>query len=143
MSRSGYVDDYDGELNCWRGAVASAISGRRGQAFLRDMLRALDALPEPALIKHELVTEHGEVCAMGAVALLRGADVSEVDETDPESVADAMGIARALAQEIAFINDDDFGYHEDETPQQRFQRVRKWVAANIHIQPEELIETQP
>jgi len=148
MSRSGYSDDYDdgdSPLQLWRGAVDSAICGQRGQAFLRDMLRALDALPEPALIKHELVTEQGEVCAMGAVALLRGADVSEVDETDPDTVADVMGIASALAKEIAYINDDDYGYEagRDETPQQRFQRVRMWVVANIHVQPDELIETQP
>jgi hypothetical protein len=143
MSRSGYVDGCD-NLNVWRGAVASAIRGKRGQAFLRDMLRALDALPVPALIRSELVTPDRSVCAMGAVALMRGADVSSVDPDDPDSVADVMGIASALAKEIAYVNDDDYGWErrwnglEDETPQKRFQRVRKWCVANIVVQPEEL-----
>lgn len=35
MSRSGYSDDcYGWELICWRGAVNSAIKGKRGQSFL-------------------------------------------------------------------------------------------------------------
>jgi len=47
MSRSGYSDDCDDQwsLICWRGAVKSAIRGKRGQAFLKEMLAALDALP--------------------------------------------------------------------------------------------------
>ena len=64
MSRSGYSDDCSGrELNLWRGAVESAIRGKRGQAFLREMLVALDAMPEKRLIAGELVTPTGEVCA--------------------------------------------------------------------------------
>ena len=67
MSRSGYSDECDGwDLIRWRGAVASAIRGQRGQAFLREMLSALDAMPEKRLISEELERD-GEVCAMGAV----------------------------------------------------------------------------
>jgi hypothetical protein len=45
MSRSGYSDDCSGrELVLWRGAVASALRGRRGQAFLRELVDALDAV---------------------------------------------------------------------------------------------------
>lgn len=44
MSRSGYNDDCDGwALIRWRGAVNSAINGKRGQAFLRELVAALDA----------------------------------------------------------------------------------------------------
>jgi hypothetical protein len=40
MSRSGYSDDLENwSLIRWRGAVASAIRGRRGQAFLRERQR--------------------------------------------------------------------------------------------------------
>ena len=49
MTRSGYDDcgDYsDWEIIQFRGAVASAIRGKRGQAFLKNMLVALDELPE-------------------------------------------------------------------------------------------------
>ncbi len=50
MSRSGYVDDIDNlALINWRGAVKSAIQGKRGQAFLRALVDALDAMPETSL----------------------------------------------------------------------------------------------
>jgi hypothetical protein len=58
MSRSGYIDDYDddnGAVAMYRGQVASAMRGRRGQAFLRDLLSALDEMPEKRLIAGHLV----------------------------------------------------------------------------------------
>lgn len=45
MSRSGYSEELDQwDLIRWRGQVASAIRGKRGQAFLRAMLAALSLL---------------------------------------------------------------------------------------------------
>ena len=46
MSRHGYSDDCDNEWRAimWSGAVKSAIKGKRGQAFLKELLAALDAL---------------------------------------------------------------------------------------------------
>ena len=39
MSRSGYCDELEqSELAMWRGQVASAIRGKRGQAFLVELL---------------------------------------------------------------------------------------------------------
>lgn len=129
MSRSCYSDDINqGELACWRGAVRSALRGKRGQAFLREMLAALDALPGKRLFPNVLV-EEGECCAMGAVALARGLDVSGIDQHEPESVSDAFGIARAMAQEIAYVNDEDGSLAE--TPEQRWVRVRAWVEGKI------------
>lgn len=58
MSRSGYIDDYDddnGSLAMYRGQVASAMRGKRGQAFLRGLLSALDEMPEKRLIAGHLV----------------------------------------------------------------------------------------
>lgn len=133
MGRSGYNEDCGGwSLIRWRGAVASAIRGARGQAFLMEMLKALDALPEKRLIASALVTAEGECCAMGSVALLRQLETKSVDAYDREAVADLMGIAEALAAEIAFVNDNDFAYNE-ETPEQRFARVRSWVADSIKV----------
>jgi hypothetical protein len=72
MSRSGYSDDCDQwDMIRWRGAVASSIRGARGQAFLKEMLAALDALPEPKLIAEELESD-GAVCAIGAVGPFAG-----------------------------------------------------------------------
>lgn len=130
MSRAGYSEDCDGwELIMWRGAVNSAIRGKRGQAFLREMLEALDALPEPKLISGDLVQPHG-CCAMGAVAIKRQLDVSGLEPEDRDCVAATFGIAPALAAEIAFENDADFCYR-DESPEHRFQRVRTWVVRQI------------
>lgn len=131
MSRSGYSDDCETwALIRWRGAVSSAIRGERGQAFLREMLEALDALPEHKLIAEDLVRADGFCCAMGAVALKRGADVSKVDPECREQVADLFGIAPALSAEIAFVNDEQ-DWRGRDTPEERFSRVRAWVVSQI------------
>lgn len=126
MSRSGYSDDCDGwELIRWRGAVASAIRGKRGQAFLREVLTALDAMPQKRLIRGEL--EHdGDVCTLGCLGRARGLTMDEVDPYDRVTVASIFGIAEAMAAEIMFVNDD-----WQETPEQRWQRMREWVAEQI------------
>ncbi len=137
MSRSGYSDDLDQwDLIRWRGAVKSAIKGRRGQAFLREMAAALDAMPEKRLIRRALQTPDGEVCAMGAVAEAKHIDVSGLDPTDRKAVADTFGVAPAMAAEIAFENDEDFGYwSSDDLPERRWQRMRDWVAQQLSAKP--------
>lgn len=132
MSRSGYSDGCDSEwaLICWRGAVNSAMRGRRGQAFLKEMLAALDSLPEKRLIEGDLEA-HGEVCAIGSVGLRRGIDMSKLDPYDRETVAGTFGIAPAMAAEIMYENDEAAGYWSTETPEHRWQRVRNWVVAQI------------
>jgi hypothetical protein len=126
--RSGYSDSCDGwDLIRWRGAVASAIRGKRGQAFLREMLASLDALPDKRLIAEEL-EQNGEVCAIGSVGKARGVDMSKLDVFDPDTIANAFGIATALVQEIEYINDEDY---RASTPEKRFEVVRKWVVENI------------
>jgi len=128
----------------WRGAVLRAIRGKRGQAFLREMRDALDAMPVKRLVAHDLVTPDGECCAMGAVALKRGQDVSDIDETEPDEVAGAFNIAHALAAEIAYKNDEcgpvawnprTYGSVDCETPEERWKRMRDWVEKQIAQQP--------
>ena len=130
MSRSGYSDDCDGwELICWRGAVRSSIRGRRGQAFLHELLAALDSLPAKRLIAHELVNLEGEVCALGSVGVRRGIDMSTIDPESREQVAKTFKIAEALAAELAYVNDEV--WYGEETPERRFARVRAWVVRQI------------
>ena len=126
MSRSGYDEgcDYDWDLIRWRGAVASALRGKRGQAFLREMLVSMDALPTPELIVGELV-EDGAVCAIGSVALTRGTFLGGIDPEDREAIADTFGIAGAMAAEIMFMNDE--GGRHSETRRQRWERMRCWA----------------
>lgn len=128
MSRAGYNDDCDGwALIRYRGQVTSAIRGKRGQAFLRELAEALDAMPEKELIAHEL-QEGSNVCAIGAVGVKRGVDMSKLDPEDPDTIAGAFGIASQLVREIEFMNDEAY---YNETPEHRWSRMRKWVQAQI------------
>lgn len=102
MSRSGYSDDCE-NLGLWRGAVQRAMNGYRGQAFLRKLLAALDAMPVKRLITDEIANEHGEVCALGAVD-----PMAKVDPDDREAVGAHFGIAPAMAAEIVYTNDEEF-----------------------------------
>lgn len=138
MSRSGYSDDWDGDglpPEFYRRAVRSAIQGKRGQAFLREMAAAMDAMPEKRLIAHELEKD-GEVCAIGTVGRARGVDQSKLDPEAPWDIAAAFGIAECLVKEIEFENDDDFCYaRSHETPEERWARMRLWVANRIFDEP--------
>lgn len=128
MSRSGYSTDLDDwDLIRWRGQVASAIRGKRGQKFLVDLLAALDALPQKSLIADEL-QEEGQVCAIGALGLSRGLDMSKIDPEDADQVAAAFNISPCLAQEIEFENDE---YSRNESQEERWQRMRNWIASKI------------
>jgi hypothetical protein len=133
MSRSGYVDDWD--CDDWqaalcRGSVVRAFKGKRGQAFLKEMLATLDAMPEKRLIANDLETEDGAVCAIGSVGKARGVDMKPLDPEDAEGVAAVFGIAPSMVREIVYMNDEG-GWQHDETPEARFDRVRKWIASEI------------
>lgn len=144
MSRSGYRDDCDQDWDfiMYRGAVASAMRGKRGQAFLKEMLAAMDGMEHKRLIAWELeepVAEvpcshwglfiTGGVCAIGAVGEERGVNMADLDPEDADNVAKIFGIAPAMAREIVWEN-DEAGPHK-ETPEQRFERMRKWISGMI------------
>jgi hypothetical protein len=159
MSRSGYIDDCDYDQwrhIMWRGQIASTIRGKRGQAFLKEMLAALDALPEKRLIKNHLVIDPVDVygpptadqyyrdnpyqttkpefaevgvCAIGTVGLNRGIDMKALDPEDYNAVAATFGITHQLVREIEYVNDEQWDTLN--TPESRWQRVRDWCVANI------------
>lgn len=127
MSRSGYSDDCE-NLNLYRGTVERAFNGKRGQAFLKELAKSMDEMPEKRLIAGELINEQKQVCAIGVVCKARGLDVSTVDFYDADQVGQLVGIARSMAAEIEFENDEG---HSTETPEQRWARMRKWVDDSI------------
>jgi len=138
MGRSGYVES-DGEDQWatirWRGAVESAIRGRRGQKFLCELLTALDAMPVKELIQEALV-EDGEICALGALGQRRGLKMDDIDPEDYGSVASLFGQSEALIREIEWQNDDFFGCGEDEgVKRARFIYMREWVLSRIESDP--------
>lgn len=125
MSRSGYSDDCGGwDLICWRGAVESALRGKRGQEFLKQLADSLDEMSVKRLIAHDLEAQ-GEFCTIGVLGAKRGVDMAKLDPNDREEVAGVFGIAPAMAAEIVFMNDE--GSYLAETPEQRWTRMRKWV----------------
>lgn len=139
MSRSGYVedgdyDDYRGAA-LYRGAVMSAIRGKRGQKLLRDLADALDAMPDKRLIADHLEAD-GEYCALGALACAKRIDVSSVDPEDQASVAKVFGVAESLIREIVYMNDEcvpiyDFVPFEVCGPMRRYERHRTFVRVPV------------
>jgi hypothetical protein len=143
MGRSGYSDDFgdDGEypLALYRQAVRSAITGQRGQGLLRRLRDALDAMPTKRLITNAIKDESGDVCAFGALDPSAPSTPHDEDYWDDgsnaEELANHFGIARALAAEIVFQNDEALSWRcQDETPEQRWKRMRAWVEQQI-VQP--------
>lgn len=126
MSRSGYSDDCE-NLNLWRANVERTIAGKRGQVFLRELVQALEAMPEKELIQDSL-KEGAQVCALGAVGLKRGMDMQKLDPTEPDQVGAAFGISSMLAQEIVYQNDET-GYQQ--TPTERWARMHKWALEQL------------
>ena|SRR5215472_1848210 len=130
MSRSGYSDDLDNwDLIKWRGQVASALRGKRGQAFLRDLVAALDAMPVKELIMGDLENLNG-VCAIGAVGRARGIDMSELYVHDRESIGHVFNIAGPMAAEIAYLNDEAWPTYL-QTPAERWESMREWAVSKI------------
>lgn len=135
MSRSGY--DEDGDWEWWphiryRGQVASATRGKRGQRALIELGIAMDVMQPKELHAGALRTSEG-VCSLGCLMESRGIDISgfekrEVPNGSTESgcVAEALDIAEPLAREVMFMN-DVYG----DTPMARWSRVRQWVSTQI------------
>jgi len=168
MSRSGYSDDCDGwALIRWRGAVNQAIKGARGQALLRELVDALDAMPDKRLYPGSFATADGEFCTLGVLGAKRGVkmdDLGNEDDCDPKQVAQRFGIARAMAAEIMYMNDEyavdewkrvdveicgpvrphhpDYGrhlrtvrVHNDNHPAERWQKMRAWAVGQLGATP--------
>lgn len=143
MSRSGYSDDVNNwDLIRWRGSVTSATRGKRGQAMLKDLLVALDAMPDKRLAYGTLVAaDNGGFCTLGVALKARGIDPEPIDAMfsedegtyATETAAAALDIAAPLAKEIAYLNDDDWYDYgtSNETPEHRWMRMRDWVVSQI------------
>lgn len=144
MSRSGYVDYNDDQWGSikYRGQVASAIRGKRGQKLLRDLRDALDAMPDKRLITRALIEDSApsfippslakdkapSVCALGSLGLQRGMEMRTLDPDDRDAIAEAFGVARQLICEIEYMNDEEF-WGDDSA--QRWQFMREWVEQHI------------
>jgi len=131
MSRSGYTDDCDGKgYGIYRGRVASAIRGKRGQRLLRCLAEAMDAMPRKRLIAGEFVTEDGEACALGSLALHRSIpDADDIDSEDHELLSEIFDVSKYLIREIENENDECVPRPPD--VMERWKRMRDWVSSKI------------
>jgi len=130
MSRSGYSEDCE-YLELYRANVDRSIGGKRGQAFLREMIESLDAMPQRELAEVIFVDEDsGECCALGAVALSRGVEnPGRLNYEDPQEAGYVLGIPWMIACEVAHENDD--GALGPETPSERWVRMRVWAQEHL------------
>lgn len=135
MSRHGYSDDCE-NLAMWRGVIASATRGKRGQAFFRALVEALDAMPEKRLVAAELQDREGSVCALGCLGRARGVELGSVRTDDWDALGELFDIAPQLSQEVMYVNDE----WRRESPEERWVRVRKWAARQVRVQPADLEE---
>jgi hypothetical protein len=136
MSRSGYSDDYEGSIDLYRQAVHRATVGYRGQHLLKNLRDALDAMPVKRLITDAIKNEAGEVCALGALDPTAPSYNAEDDNWEgPGSALDLakhFNIAKALAAEIVYMNDEAVSWRaKEETPEERWVRMRAWVDSQI------------
>lgn len=135
MSRSGYIDDCDdwwGHIR-WRGAVASGFRGKRGQAFLKELIEAMDAMPVKELHSNTFAKD-GCHCALGVISAKRGIDMSEYEpdeygdfEGDRDDIGPLLGISSAMAREIMYANDE---WHYA-NPAERWTKMRAWLVKHI------------
>jgi hypothetical protein len=138
MSRSGYIEDDDDQWRHirWRGMVASATRGKRGQEFFHSLINALDAMPVKELIADVVEDKDGQVCALGALGKHKGLDMSGLTSEEFYDDYEAMSawaayhfnIADCLAREVVYVNDEIF-FH---TPSERWQQMRKWAESQIN-----------
>lgn len=163
MSRSGYTDDNDDPLSHgrWRQAVKRALQGQLGQALLRELVEALDAMEDKRLYPGSFATPEGEFCTLGVLGARRGTkmdDLGDDYECDTATVGQRFGIAPAMAAEIMYMNDeyavDEWKWvdveicgplrptwrdqrcrsvrvHNDNHPAERWQRMRAWAVENL------------
>jgi hypothetical protein len=136
MSRSGYSEDGCGDQWAdirWRGAVKAALRGKRGQAFLREFIATLDAMPVKRLAAEAWVSGE-DACALGVVARARGFEkflesLDPDDDFSAELIAPVLDIAPAMAREIIFTNDDAAFW--EISPEGRWTWMRQWAEAHL------------
>ena len=121
MSRHGLyeMDDWSVEEilqhGRYRGRVASALRGKRGQAFLRNLIAALEAMPidKRELAADSFVASDGCMCALSATLNHKGLpqpddiDFDDCDDIDTaiDHAAHYLNIAEVLAREVIWEND--------------------------------------
>lgn len=101
------------------------LHGKRGQAFLREILKALNAMPKKELIDWYLEQPEG-VSALGCVGKVRGLDMSNIVFRNYDILAEVFEIPAPLIAKVMYENDK-----EDVTYEDRWLRMRAWLKSQI------------
>jgi len=142
-----------------------ALCGKKGRKFLVELEAALLALPEKRLARGvmakrdatKVLSDCGDVCALGAVALKRamdsgrskGAAIAELAKASEEAAligdtgwyeieraSESLKISMPLAFGVVEENDEGEGeWTRNVTPEQRYERVLAWVRAKLSGTP--------
>lgn len=101
--------------------MSNALESERGQSMLRELATVLDTAPVKRLSAGSWKMD-GECCALGMLILSR--------DPDPDSFfsLSILHFGSELAGEVVSANDK---FLLTETPEQRFTRMRAWVASQI------------
>lgn len=140
MSRSGFyeMDDWDQEsilaMGRNAGRIASATRGRRGQAFLKTALKALDQMEDKRLAGNTFgVGDDGCMCLMTSIATETGhGSVLSVgrDSDDDEICADMAAefdVSEVLVRDLVWDNDAN----APRDPAKRWQWMRDRIESKI------------
>jgi hypothetical protein len=140
MTRLHYYDDDSdpSQEGLAAGALRSAIRGKRGQRFIRDLVQALDALPLPELAAGALEDEEtGCCCAFGAVRRFRGADAVPLwfhpmeEDMNPDNLVEPFNVSKTLAWSVVQANEDGMIGNDKSTRRLRWKQVRDWAVRQL------------
>ena len=75
----------------------------------------------------------GLVARVKGIEMPKGDFSNDDDWINPHALGRKLNIARCMVQEVMFENDEAAGYYsrQNETPEQRWGRMRGWVASQI------------
>lgn len=120
------------------GALRSAIRGKRGQRFLRDLIAALDALPSKELSAGALEDEQtGCCCAFGAVRRWRGAAAVPLwfdpmeEDLSPSHLAEPFNVSETLAWAVVAANESCFSGNAEPERRRRWEEVKRWALRHL------------
>lgn len=123
----------------YEAAKRATLRGKRSQAFLRELVAALDALPQPELSEGALGDRRtGCVCVLGAIALAQGDSFDDLAKDNgnwsPDDAAKWYSISPTLANEIISANDDWRDGNAVDVRRSRWRHVRAWAVHHL-IEP--------
>lgn len=147
MGRSGYTEIEDsedvGRAGLYLGRVANSIRGKRGQAALVNIVKALDAMEKKELVEGSFNTESG-VCTLGALGLFLEINTDDLeveegvfsdDEVDCELAGSKFNITACMAAHIMWENDEMW---TNSSPHGRWQGMRAWALGKLKSENKEI-----